>query len=80
MIGTAKCLAAIVKFTVPHGAHSPPLVSTICVPINTLLTLDIIANIAESEITVVGMLAAAKETAKLRPYKRDKTMKPRVKA
>ena len=40
-----------------------------CVPTMTLLTLDIIANIAESVISVVSILAFAKAAANCWPLK-----------
>lgn len=41
----------------------PPLAITVCVPMITLFTRDIIANTAESFITVVSMPDFAKLTA-----------------
>lgn len=42
-----------------HVAY-PPLAITVWVPIMTLLTLDMMANTAESLMTVVSMLARAR--------------------
>ena len=41
----------------------PPFAMTVCVPIITLLTLDIIANTAESVMTVVSIPTLAKLVA-----------------
>ena len=45
----------------------PPLAITVWVPMMTLLTLDMMANTAESLITVVSMLARARLMAKAWP-------------
>ena len=42
----------------------PPLAITVCVPIMTLLTVDIIAKTAESGMTVVSIPATARLLAR----------------
>ena len=50
-------------FTCDQAHTNPPFAMTVCVPIITLLTRDIIANTAESLMTVVSISAFAKLTA-----------------
>lgn len=64
MTGTEKCLAARATVCAPDAARRPPFASTLCVPMITLFTRDIKANIAESGMTVVSILDLARLAAK----------------